>query len=144
MFRVRGVPVPQPRGRATIRKRKNGKQHASIYDNGKADPWKRLISIFAGQYRPPTPITHPVKVEAVFVFPRTQELLKPKVPIYRLDHGVKPDRDNLEKALLDALTDLGFWKNDAQVCCGEIRKQYAEIGEEPAVHVWITPRPRPW
>lgn len=28
----------------------------------------------------------------------------------------RPDTDNLQKLLKDVMTDLGFWKDDAQVC----------------------------
>jgi Holliday junction resolvase RusA-like endonuclease len=48
----------------------------------------------------------------------------------------KPDRDNLEKALLDALTGL-LWIDDAQVCAGEPRKRYTAPGESPGAVVVV-------
>ena len=48
-------------------------------------------------------------------------------------HIVKPDRDNLVKSCLDALTTLGMWRDDCQVCDGETRKIYVE--ENPGA--WI-------
>lgn len=48
---------------------------------------------------------------------------------------MKPDRDNMDKLVLDAITDTGrIWKDDAQVIGGRIWKVYAE---EPSVAVEI-------
>ncbi|MBQ2175307.1 MAG: RusA family crossover junction endodeoxyribonuclease, partial [Alphaproteobacteria bacterium] len=40
-----------------------------------------------------------------------------------LKHTVKPDLDNLTKALLDALNDIA-WHDDAQIVDLQIRKEY--------------------
>ncbi len=37
-----------------------------------------------------------------------------------------PDCDNLVKELLDALTDLHFWRDDGQIAALEVQKYYAE------------------
>ena len=39
----------------------------------------------------------------------------------------KPDTDNLQKMLKDEMTKLGFWKDDAQVCCEHIEKFWSAI-----------------
>lgn len=39
----------------------------------------------------------------------------------------KPDTDNLQKALKDVMTRLGFWQDDAQVCTEIIEKFWADI-----------------
>jgi Holliday junction resolvase RusA-like endonuclease len=41
-------------------------------------------------------------------------------------HAKKPDCDNIAKALLDALTTLGFWTDDALVAECEIIKKYVQ------------------
>lgn len=46
----------------------------------------------------------------------------------------KPDRDNLDKNILDALEGVVF-KNDAQICEGETKKRF---GEEPYVLLEIS------
>ena len=38
----------------------------------------------------------------------------------------KPDTDNLQKMLKDVMTDVGFWKNDAQVASEIVEKFWAE------------------
>ena len=47
----------------------------------------------------------------------------------------KPDTDNLQKALLDSMTKLGFWKDDAQVCSQIVEKFWSDV---PGVFVYIT------
>lgn len=47
----------------------------------------------------------------------------------------KPDTDNLQKALKDQMTKLGFWHDDAQVACEFIEKHYAVV---PGVYVSVT------
>jgi Holliday junction resolvase RusA-like endonuclease len=44
----------------------------------------------------------------------------------------KPDTDNLVKLLKDVMTDLGYWKDDAQVCCEIIEKFWAD---RPGIYV---------
>jgi len=53
----------------------------------------------------------------------------------RIRHAKKPDRDNLDKALMDSLTGL-LWIDDAQVCDGRITKWIAAGDEQP--HVVVT------
>lgn len=42
-----------------------------------------------------------------------------------VQHTKKPDVDNLAKQLLDAMTRLEFWSDDAQICGLFCRKRYA-------------------
>ena len=65
--------------------------------------------------------------------------LKPSAPFF---HTTKPDKDNLEKAFLDAVTKFGglpplIWPDDSQVCDGRTQKRYCEPGEDPGVEVAI-------
>jgi Holliday junction resolvase RusA-like endonuclease len=57
---------------------------------------------------------------------------KKKARLAGKDHFGKPDRDNIDKALLDALLE-----NDAGVCCGIIRKRWDD-GQGPRLEVHIT------
>lgn len=46
----------------------------------------------------------------------------------------KPDVDNLQKALMDCMTKLRFWKDDAQVCSLVVEKFWSEV---PGIFVCI-------
>jgi Holliday junction resolvase RusA-like endonuclease len=80
---------------------------------------------------PEKPLEGPIKVNCDFIFPRPKShyrtgkyagQLKPNAPTW---HCCKPDRDNLDKFVLDALQGV-FFRDDAQVVTGEIRKFYDE------------------
>tara|TARA_B100001123_G_scaffold156425_1_gene181095 strand:- start:1104 stop:1577 length:474 start_codon:yes stop_codon:yes gene_type:complete len=125
-FYVKGSPKAQPRPRATAF---GGR--ARIYSPSTANKWKELIALEALENRPVKPFEGPIRVTASFVFKRPLShffkrvsglVKRPDVPYW---HTSKPDRDNLEKALLDTLTNCKFWKDDCQVVTGEINKIYA-------------------
>lgn len=44
----------------------------------------------------------------------------------------KPDTDNLQKLLKDCMTDVGFWKDDAQVC-SEITEKFWAL--RPGIYI---------
>ena len=73
----------------------------------------------------------PVRVDVVFSFARPA---KPAHPVF---HVVRPDRDNLDKIVLDALVKAGVLLDDAQVCAGGPLKVYAPVGERPSVRVLV-------
>lgn len=127
-FTVRGIPRPQPRPRAFSR---GG--HARVYDPGTAEAWKGAIAAAVRDITPDEPITGPLRVTIGLRFPRPKyhygtgkNSAKIKPRYAACWHAKKPDRDNCEKAILDALSELGFWRDDAQVCCGEVTKKWAD------------------
>lgn len=130
-FEVSGDPKAQPRARAFAMKMGGGKFSARIYDAGTAEGWKGLIAMAARPHAPTAPMLGPVSVTATFIFARPNKHFMANNPARELRsdaphwHTNKPDRDNLEKALLDSLTQLGsFWRDDTQVCAGEVIKKY--------------------
>lgn len=157
-FVVLGDPKGQPRPKAFARKFANGAVMARVYDPGTAEGWKGQIALAAKSYVPFPPLLGPIQLDIEFRFsrPKAHYLksgLRPNAPMY---HTGKPDRDNCEKAVMDALTTLGMWKDDGQVCAGEVTKVYAmrvqqrynEIGEncgsfcietKPGATITITP-----
>jgi crossover junction endodeoxyribonuclease RusA len=137
VFRVDGIPKAQPRPRAFSR---GG--HARVYDAGTAEGWKSQIAIAAKPFIPSEPLTMPLRVNLTFYMPRPKSHyrtgkhageLRPDAPVW---HTGKPDRDNLDKAVMDALTTLRMWGDDGQVCDGRIRKLY-DTGEGPGCLVTI-------
>jgi Holliday junction resolvase RusA-like endonuclease len=109
---VAGTPKGQPRPRAFSR---GGK--ASVYDPATAEGWKSEIALALRKWAN-TQHVGPVVVTMTFYFRRPKGhqlksgLLKPTAPKW---YTSRPDADNLEKAVLDACTQIGLWKDDAQV-----------------------------
>ena len=125
-FFAAGNPKGQPRPRAFAR---DG--HTRVYDPGTAEGWKGQIAEAARQgHLLLKPMEGPLKLSLLFTMPRTgthyrsNGQVKDRAPLY---HMVKPDCDNLAKAVMDALTILKFWRDDNQVAEMEILKLYGDV-----------------
>jgi Holliday junction resolvase RusA-like endonuclease len=76
--------------------------------------------------KPAQPLGCPLAVRLDFYFPRPKKhfkkaALRDNAPLW---YVAKPDADNLAKAVLDALTAVGFWHDDNQVAKLSVRKLY--------------------
>lgn len=128
-FFATGLPKGQPRPRAFARKF-GDKYSARVYDAGTAEGWKSQVALAARPSLPSTPIDFPLLVTLIFYLPRpaahfgsgkNKDKRKDSSP--RFPCG-KPDCDNLAKAVLDALTMLGMWKDDNLIIQLDIQKRY--------------------
>ena len=134
--RVFGLPKGQPRARAFAR---NG--IVRMYDPATAEGWKAAIADAMRKHIPSVPYECPMRLDIRFIMPRPKahfrtgkhsNELRPDAPAW---YSSAPDRDNLDKATLDALTQMGFWKDDALACAGYITKRYCESGQRPGA--WL-------
>jgi Holliday junction resolvase RusA-like endonuclease len=102
---VIGKPIAQPRHRASAR---GGFVRMYLPADHPVHKYKRDIVAevkAAGWSR----IEGPVRLECVFCFAPSRPTKKSQ---YKIS---KPDLDNLEKAVMDALTMAGAWVDDSQV-----------------------------
>lgn len=120
-FTVRGLPKAQGRPRAFLRP---GSQHASVYNPKTAEEWKGLVVLAARPHRPEHPLPGPLRIDIDFLMPRPKSLMRKRDPEGELYHCGAPDRDNLDKAVLDGLKQDGWCVDDSQACDGRIRKLY--------------------
>lgn len=138
-FLVGGLPKGQPRPRAFARKM-GDKFVARVFDAGTAEEWKGQVALAATKHRPAEPFQDAVQVRLYFLFPRPRshfktdgKRLKDSAPER---YTKKPDADNLAKAVLDAITQLGgFWKDDAQVTRLVVTKNYSTLGSGCLVEI---------
>lgn len=130
-FHVQGDPKPQPRPRAFARNMGGGKFAARVYDAGTAEGWKSCVALAAKPYLPPTPYEKPVSVSIQFIFERPKShfrkkgAIAPSAPDFPTGRN---DLDNLAKAVLDCLTQIGMWKDDGQVVKLNLSKAYTAGG----------------
>ncbi len=133
-FVVPGKPVPKGRPRMV---------RGRIFTPAKT---KRAENAFAAQARrfaPPQPLGGSVAIRIDYFFP-----IPPSWPKWKreaaieglLRHTSKPDLDNLIKLTKDAMTQAGFWKDDAQVDVCRCSKSYAL---QPRTMVHLVPIAQP-
>jgi Holliday junction resolvase RusA-like endonuclease len=146
---IPAIPTAQPRQRTRIAGMA-GKQFVQNYTPSKSPiaDFKAAVKMAARQVYVAAPINGPLVVSVAFVFPRPKSkpdwIKKENIWFWpwkgghRVPHISKPDRDNLDKAVLDALKGITFG-DDKQACSGVIRKWIAAADEQP--HVAVTIRP---
>lgn len=149
---VAGVPHGRPRPLARARQGANGKWFAQVYQPkkpsrrgtkaekrwAKANAWAEAVRAATFQKMPAEPWTGPISLTIDAYFPRPQDLMRKKDPEGPILHTVKPDRDNIDKAVMDALKEAGLFKDDCQVCQGAVRKWYHAKSYGPGVVIVAT------
>lgn len=121
---IRGVPKAQPRVRFSP------KQGVAYTPKTSTLTWKELIAFATRNLE----TTGPVRIDWVMVFPRPAShwkkngTLRGSAPAM---HTAKPDRDNLDKAVLDQLKAGGVLKDDSWVTAGELLKRWQRTPSEP-------------
>jgi Holliday junction resolvase RusA-like endonuclease len=152
-FFAAGYPAGQPRvkarafgGHARVYTPTTVKSSDGLRHEHPATSWKMIVRNEDAKAWIKEPIPQlmqwqgPLRVDLTFYFPRPKSHfrsngeLKPTAPVW---HTAKPDRDNSDKAVLDALTDLGLWGDDKQVCDGRVRKLYCPPGCSPGCEIVI-------
>lgn len=144
--RVYGEPKGQPRPRAFA---VGGK--ARIHTAGTAEGWKGAVAQAIGPHLPAEPYDEPVRLDVDFYFPRPKTFSKrvrdayggrsKDIPAGPVLHLAKPDRDNADKAVLDALdakAGIGFVRDDSMICWGTVRKFYHRLGGRPGARLRVS------
>lgn len=84
-------------------------------------------------HRPPQPFDCAVSLCVVFSFPWRASEKKSRIAQWSsYPISVRPDVDNLGKALIDVMTTLRFWRDDSQIARMMLEKQYSD---EPGILV---------
>lgn len=138
-FFVAGEPVAKGRARHRNVKTKAGKQFVQTYTPKKTKNYESIVADTA-RYAMQTEskITGPcyLSVTAFFSVPESWPMWKRDAALQgRLGHTVKPDDDNVLKAVKDALNGIA-WTDDSYSVESRIVKVYSD---EPGVSITITP-----
>lgn len=126
-FTVFGTPVPQGSLKAFGRKRKRGAlfQDGRIvvtHDNPNVKLWRHdvVAAALAALAGSPPIEESPLELHVMFFLPRPASAPKRVVAPAK-----KPDCDKLLRAVMDALTAAGVWRDDAQVTDVHASKAFA-------------------
>lgn len=96
----------------------HGKPYIYVPENvkkAKSELIKHLLP-----FKPKVPFDGPVELKVTWLFAKgkSHKHLEWRV--------IKPDTDNLEKMLKDCMTEVGFWKDDAQVVREVVEKLWSD------------------
>lgn len=137
---------PRPRGRAVTKTTPKGKRYNTVmaYNPKTADAWKIQIKYAFDRYKG-LMILGPIICNVKVLISRPKQLMRKKDPAGEIPYIAKPDRDNLDKSILDCLsgTDkngkggIGVWKDDCQVYDGRVSKFYCAKDSVPGAWVEI-------
>jgi len=163
-FFVAGEPVAQPRPRARAipgthgaRCRCGRKWTAQLYEAEKderdaegritvrsAKPWRDLVALVGRSKQPPRPLQGTLALGLTFFFHAPQYVLEWGTPLPCLMPR-RPDFDNLDKAVTDAMTDAGWWWDDGQIAWPLTPKFWIgpDQSEGVLVEVWYLEQPEP-
>ena len=104
----------------------NGKR--VFYEPSDVKTARRKLSACLGRHKPEKAFDGVVRLTTWWCFPVKG---RHKNGEYRTS---RPDTDNLVKMLKDVMTELHFWKDDAQVASEVIEKYWADI---PGIYVKV-------
>lgn len=124
-FVVLGKPIPQPRHRVCCQ---GGYARTYLPSDHPVHAYKALLVQGARAARIPV-MEGPVRLDIMFSFTRKSKQARE----FKIS---KPDLDNLDKAVMDALTEAGVWGDDAQVAEKHSLKVWSTVD---ATSVFISP-----
>lgn len=128
-FFAEGTPAPQGSKNAYVR----GGRAVLVDANARLKPWRAQVREAAEEAMEDAgwkTLDEPCRVYLGFTMP------KPKRPRWDVP-AVKPDLDKLTRAVFDALTDAGVWRDDSRVVDMRVTKRYEDAEAVPGVWVEV-------
>ena len=123
-FWINCVP-PRSTHQSALRifKKRDGRQFVGRDSKGLAVD-RELQSLLL-PFRPPARLECPVRLSVRWVYPyrKSEPKKNRKNPI---PCATRPDADNLLKGLIDAMTKVGFWRDDSQIFSLNFEKYFSE------------------
>lgn len=138
-----------PRGKGSVRVGANG----IAYKDKLTEAYMRAgIMAFKVAHAGKPAIIVPTVITILAYLPRSKEMTPNPSPRVRTEQPpaiafpapVKPDVDNMQKALLDCLTQAGVIVDDCRVVGVHVAKLYHPIGQPVGVRVMVAAAPGCW
>ena len=114
------IAMNPPTSTAQMRKVRVVKGKPVFYDPPAVKEARNLLLAHLNLHKPKMPMLGAVMLKVLWLFPKGS---KHKNGEWR---STKPDTDNLQKLLKDCMTQLGFWKDDAQVAREVAEKRWSD------------------
>lgn len=97
----------------------------TVYEDESLKAARALFEAHLGKHAPDAPFVGPIRLVVKWLFKKNIQAVKYK--------ATKPDLDNAQKLLMDCMTKVGFWKDDAQVSSMTLEKFW--VNDTPGI--WI-------
>lgn len=123
-FFIPGVPVAKGRPRFA----RQGK-FVVAYTPKKTKDWEEHVKWASIEHRPDKPLEGALRINLDFCMPRPKS-----IPKHKIHHTKRPDLDNLQKSVIDALQNAALFKDDSQFVRKTATKYYSSV---PGVYVEI-------
>lgn len=141
---IPGVPVAMPRPKVTGTSGKPRLYVPLSYKSASGErvstgvkEFREAVRLFVlANYRGAV-VDRPVAVHRYYNFPRHPAKIWKRKSMVPYRHSTKPDIDNLDKMLFDALTLAGIWIDDSRVCAGFAEKWHIGYDQVPCTRVTI-------
>lgn len=117
---------------ATKQQRKVDWQHRRIYDSDQVKDAKTKFEAHLYKYIPYAPYDGAIRLTTIWRYPRGNSHKDGEYKVTR------PDADNMPTLLMDCMTRLGFWNDDAQVVHLQVIKVWHE---RPGIEIMIENMP---
>ena len=124
-YTVVGIPKPQARPKTFHRTLKSGRSFVHTY-SPKSD-WFHLVYTETLKLKNSLKIklSRALELNLIFCMPIPKSISKKKRE--QLHYVTKkPDVDNLAKAVMDAINQVGIWEDDSQIAVLRVSKIYSE------------------
>ncbi|GMV44363.1 MAG: hypothetical protein AMXMBFR64_60790 [Myxococcales bacterium] len=127
---------PTAKGRPRVAMRGKGDAaRPTMYTPPKTVSFEAAVAHAARAAMGPVVLEGPIRLDMLLVLPRPGRLMRKSDPSGLVYAPKKPDRDNMEKAVMDGMSSC--WRDDAQVVRGEPIKVYAEKNGRPRTMVRV-------
>lgn len=124
------VDVNPPKATAQQKGARIAGKFIQFFKKKKVRDTEKLFAALFYPHAPDEPMEGPLSLTVTWFFPYRKSEKKSLVREEKIiPHTVRPDLDNLEKSLIDTLTKLQFWRDDAQVCAKLTKKYWAPKGK---------------
>lgn len=111
---------------------------AQLFMRGKYRKWRsKALPYFLRARIDECPLTGPLELRMLIVMPFRKGDARKTMMVPRKWHVARPDKDNVEKAVLDCAQEAGWFLNDWQVARGVVEKVYAAQGEDPGISIIV-------
>jgi Holliday junction resolvase RusA-like endonuclease len=118
-------PSPTHQSALRVLKNKQGKMFVGKMANSKATKWKQEFMYKANAHKPAKPYDCPLEVTIDFHYAYLKRFTNAQKK-GTFPKTTRPDLDNLEKMVLDSLTECGFMVDDSLVVKKHSSKMFAD------------------